>query len=182
MSLILPHTGLVVPDHAPRVVDLTTTGRQIEAEVADDHGILGRITNAPEGLIAGTGLAYVPSHPGAVQAMDRFMRATERLNDGPSVSGPVLLSLLVDEYVWEREVARAHRDEQYLVRYVSTELTWQTWHLTPDWGIDFPDYSACRGLLLENPLGWAYDVLEAQMWGGDEDWWVIVHPIEPPQE
>lgn len=182
MSIIWPHTGLTVPDtNAPHVADLTTTDGEIKAKVVDDHGTLGHIVNAPEDLI-GTGLAFVPSSPRGERAMTRFMRATEELNDGPSING-VLVSLMVEEHQWQLEVDRAHRDQEYLVRYVCTELTWQTWNLTLDGEATFPDYSACRRLLMENPLGWAGDVVEAHMWAGDDGWIVTYYPmVELPQD
>lgn len=183
MPIIWPHTGLTVPDtNAPRVGDLTITDGAINALVVDDHEdeALGCIVTDPE-AVAGTGLAFVPYNHSAERTMARFLRATEELNAGPSLFGG-LLGLMVEEYRWQLEIDRAHRDGEHLVRYVCNELTWQTWHV--DLGeSEFPDYYACWSLLTENPLGWAdSDVVETHLWRGAEDGWVIVYRPPEPQE
>lgn len=176
MSTLLPHTGLVVPDNAPRVADMNVTHGQVEATVVDDHGILGHILgNTTDGL------SFTPSHPTAVQTMGQFVYETAHFNAGPFVFGDAGLALMLDEYVWQCHVDWAHQAQEYLVRYVATDFTRHTWRLSPE--TPYPDYAACVRLLLQNPRGWAYDVLEADVWAGPEDGWVVVYPPpQPPKE
>jgi hypothetical protein len=192
----LPHSGLVVPHTGYTVTSLkgheTHDGVAYVATLRLNNTIIGRVENEGRG---GPDTFYPNTADNYRQQIDTLEEFAQRCTDARGGTPPLesVLSDLVTEYQTTRDIARAARRGNALIRMMRDHelgdgpMGWPS----PDTWTEAPpalaaDYDKLRACLLKDPQLTPHDLAWWQIWNADTSTWVDVTarpahlPADPP--